>query len=319
MNIAVIGGSGFIGTRLVKRLLEAGHQVKILDKNPSEVYESLRVFTDVRKPETMIDGLRGIDVIYNLAAEHRDDVSPVSLYHDVNVQGAQNICDLAIQLGIDKIIFTSSVAVYGSSVIETDESGFLYPENPYGKSKKDGETVYRTWLKGSLDRSLAIIRPTVAFGEDNRGNVYNLLKQIASGTFLMIGRGTNVKSMCYVENVAAFLAYSLIFGKGEHLYNYIDKPDFDMNTLVRAVNRIIGKGDSVGIRLPYVIGLFGGYCFDLLAKILGKKLFISSVRVKKFHQSTRFKSSRIKKLDFQAPVALTDGLNRTIEYEFGRK
>ena len=55
---------------------------------------------------------------------------------------------------------------------------------------------------------MTIIRPTVIFGEKNRGNVYNLLKQIASGKFLMIGKGQNRKSMAYVGNVVAFIKYS---------------------------------------------------------------------------------------------------------------
>ena len=79
-------------------------------------------------------------------------------------------------------------------------------------------------------RSLVIVRPTVVFGEGNRGNVYNLLRQIASRRFLMFGDGRNKKSMAYVENVAAFIEYSLSFKKGVHIYNYIDKPDFDMNS-----------------------------------------------------------------------------------------
>ena len=48
----------------------------------------------------------------------------------------------------------------------------------------------------------------------------------------IVGKGTNVKSMAFVENVAAFIEYCLANGSGEYLYNYIDKPDFDMNTLV---------------------------------------------------------------------------------------
>lgn len=72
----------------------------------------------------------------------------------------------------------------------------------------------------------------MVFGEQNRGNVYNLLRQIASGKFIMIGSGQNRKSMAYVENVAAFIEHALGFGPGVHIYNYIDKPDFDMNTLV---------------------------------------------------------------------------------------
>ncbi len=159
-------------------------------------------------PRTLKSG----DVIISLAAEHRDDVTPKSLYYDVNVTGAENVCKVAEEKRINKIIFTSSVAVYGFALIGTDETGALNPFNEYGRTKMLAEEVYKKWQEKEHDkRTLVIIRPTVVFGEGNRGNVYNLLKQIASGRFVMVGNGKNVKSLAYVENVAAFIEYSLKF------------------------------------------------------------------------------------------------------------
>lgn len=155
----------------------------------------------------------------------------------------------------------------------------------------------------------------MVFGEQNRGNVYNLLKQIASGKFMMVGNGENVKSMAYVENVAAFLEYSLDFKSGIHIYNYIDKPDFTMNTLVKKVFKALGKEEKVGIRIPYSIGYGMGKILDLGAKISGKKLPISSIRVKKFCSNTSFNTSIVKS-GFEAPVSIEEGLSQTIKYEF---
>jgi nucleoside-diphosphate-sugar epimerase len=134
----------------------------------------------------------------------------------------------------------------------------------------------------------------------------------------MIGKGTNVKSMAYVENVAAFIEYNLANPPGEHLFNYIDKPDFDMNTLVTEVRRILGKSGKL-FHWPYWLGLAGGLCFDVLAKILRKKFLISSIRVKKFCANTMFEAANIKKTDFKALVSLIEGLERTIKYEFVNK
>jgi len=131
----------------------------------------------------------------------------------------------------------------------------------------------------------------------------------------MVGKGTNVKSMAYVENVAAFIEYNLNNSSNEHLYNYIDKPDFDMNTLVTDVNKILGKPAKL-FHWPYWIGYIGGLCFDVLAFILHKKLPISSIRVKKFCSNTMFEATNIKETDFKAPVTLGEGLQSTIKYEF---
>jgi nucleoside-diphosphate-sugar epimerase len=315
MRITLIGGSGFVGTRLATRLIVAGHKVTIADKNDSKKYPHLSLYADVREPETMEKALAGSDAVINLAAEHRDDVTPKSLYDDVNVTGAENVCNTCTKLGIKKIVFTSSVAVYGFAPIGTDETGPINYFNDYGRTKWLAEEKYRAWLKSNFDNSLTIIRPTVIFGEQNRGNVYNLLRQITSGKFLMVGKGTNVKSMAYVENVAAFIEYNLNNPPGEYLFNYIDKPDFDMNVLVAVVRRMLGKSDRL-FHWPYWLGFAGGLCFDLLAKILHKKFSISSIRVKKFCANTMFDSININTTGFKPPVNLTEGLERTIKYEF---
>ena len=143
MNVTIVGGSGFVGTRLTKRLLAAGHTVKIADKNDSKTYPELRVYADVRKPQTLAETLKGSDAVINLAAEHRDDVTPKSLYDDVNVTGAENVCNACADLGIKKIIFTSSVAVYGFAPLGTTESGEIHYFNDYGRTKWLAEGKYR--------------------------------------------------------------------------------------------------------------------------------------------------------------------------------
>lgn len=143
------------------------------------------------------------------------------------------MCGYCRRSNTQQIIFTSSVAVYGFAPEGTNERGAFNPFNDYGRTKMEAEAVYRTWQAGDAEhRSLVIVRPTVIFGEQNRCNVYNLLRQIASGRFIMFGPGTNRKSMADVQNIAEFLSFSTKFGPGEHLYNYVDQPNLDMNTLV---------------------------------------------------------------------------------------
>ena len=141
----------------------------------------------------------------------------------------------ASALNIRQIIFTSSVAVYGFVEQETDEGRFE-PFNHYGKSKLEAEYVYEARRKADSANKLTIIRPTVVFGEGNRGNVYNLFRQIASGRFVMIGSGNNMKSMAYVENIAARLEHALDQQSTYQVSNYVDKPDFTMNQLVDVIS-----------------------------------------------------------------------------------
>lgn len=317
MIIDVIGGSGFIGTQFVKRLKSNPvFNVKIIDKVPSKSYPDLVSLADIRSLEQLDRSLSKHSVIVHLAAEHRDDVSESSLYEDVNVGGAKNICTVAREKEVNTIIFTSSVAVYGFAPIGTDEFGRIAPFNEYGRTKYEAELVFKAWqAEFPSKRALVIIRPTVVFGERNRGNVYNLLRQIASGKFVMIGDGLNRKSMAYVENVAAFLEYSLDFKPGIHIYNYIDKPDFTMNILVAHVNKLLNRSSDIKFRVPLFIGFLIGLCFDLVSKITGKKFPISAIRVKKFCADSVYESA-IESTGFIPTVPLLEAIKRTVHFEF---
>jgi nucleoside-diphosphate-sugar epimerase len=132
----------------------------------------------------------------------------------------------------------------------------------------------------------------------------------------MVGDGTNVKSMAYVENVAAFLEYCLDNPPGIHIYNYIDKPDFDMNTLVRHVKKVLGKNPRIGIHWPYWLGYLGGAVFDLLASVTGRKFPVSRIRIKKFCSNTLFEANAIKQTSFVPEVSIEEGIARTIRFEF---
>ena len=315
MKITVIGGSGFIGSNLCKLLDKKSYNFSIFDLKKSYFYPHKTLLGDICSKKEL-DSLSASNVLINLAAVHRDDVEPKTLYDDVNVSGSRNICDLASKKGINKIIFTSSVAIYGFAKPDTDENGEVNFFNDYGRTKYLAEQEYLDWYKQDpKNRTLVIIRPTVVFGEGNRGNVFNLLNQIKSKRFAMFGNGKNIKSMAYVKNVAAFLEYSLSFNNGVHIYNYIDKPDMDMNALISKVRQVLFKKNNVGIRLPGSIGMIIGYCADILSKIFSKNFPVSSVRVKKFLSNTKFESS-VKNTEFIAPYSLNEGLESTLNYEF---
>jgi GlcNAc-P-P-Und epimerase len=272
---------------------------------------------DVRDRDALAAAVRGGRAIVNLAAEHRDDVSPRSLYDEVNVGGAVNVCDAARSNGIDRIVFTSSVAVYGFTSKETDETGIIKPFNDYGRTKAEAEAVYRDWLaEDPIRRSLVIVRPTVVFGERNRGNVYNLLRQATRNGSIMIGSGRNRKSLAYVCNISAFLEHSLGLPSGEHVFNYVDKPDFDMNSLTALIRSLSHHSNGLKIRVPYWIAHSGAGVLDVIGQAARVRFPISAIRVKKFCSETWFSSSRIGLTGFAAPVSLQDALERTVRYEF---
>jgi len=112
MKIVVTGGSGFIGSRLVAELCDMKHDVTIFDKAPSHAFPDLVTIGDVRNRDQLAEALVGKDAVFHLAAEHRDDVTPPSLYDEVNIGGAENLTYALDRAGCRRVVFISSVAVY---------------------------------------------------------------------------------------------------------------------------------------------------------------------------------------------------------------
>lgn len=318
MRITMIGASGFVGTRLLNLLTSEADQYicKNVDLLPSHFFNELTVIGDVRNKEDMERELQGADVVVLLAAQHRDDITPISLYYDTNVEGMRVTLEAMEKNNVKRLVFFSSVAVYGLNKKNPNEDHPKDPFNHYGKSKWQAEMVLQEWYATHPDWNINIIRPTVIFGERNRGNVYNLLKQISSGKFLMVGNGNNKKSMAYVGNIVALVKYLIDDVKeGYNVFNYVDTPDTDMNQLVAHVSKVLNK-HIPSTHFPYWLGMMGGYVFDAIAAITGKKTDISSVRVKKFCATTQFDASKIRSTGFNAPFTLEEGLKRTLEFEF---
>lgn len=312
-KIQIIGGSGFIGSYLIKQLTPY-YSVVNYDKANSSCFPSITNIIDIREKEAMMEKLQPSEWMILLAAEHRDDIYPSSLYYDVNVQGTKNVLDVMGRKKIEKIIFTSTVAVYGLNKKNPDECSEVDPFNDYGKSKWQAEETLRKWYEEDPDkRTLIIIRPTVVFGPGNKGNVYNLLTQIASGKFFMIGKGTNKKSMAYVENVAGFIKYCIDKNfSGYHIFNYVDKPDLSMKGLLFIVEESLQK-KLPPVKIPYLFGYAGGLCFDVLSFFTKKKYAINSIRIKKFCAITQFSSDKMLEVGYKPPYTLKEGLHKTLE------
>lgn len=318
MNILITGGSGFIGTRLIDDLLKENHAIKIFDKVISHKYPELTIQGDVRDENALTNACIDIDVIYNLAAEHTDDVTPLSLYADVNIGGAKNVVIAAKVNNITRIVFTSSVAIYGLNRGTPDESMDAQPFNEYGRTKYEAEKVFFAWNKESQDNNLQIVRPAVVFGEGNRGNVYNLINQIVSGKFAMIGNGENKKSMGYVGNISAFLASLVNAKKKLDIFNFAGKGDLTTNEIVDTVKDELNI-EKKFLTIPYSIGLAGGYFLDVIAKITDKKFSVSAVRVQKFTAETTVSTVHLFENGFKEPYSLVDGLRNMITYEFKKQ
>lgn len=314
MKILLTGGSGFIGSHFHNAI--ANENLINLDLNnplfscrSTFVKGDIRIRDDVRKAFEV----GNVDSVISLAAKHHDFGIGHDEYFDTNETGTQVLCDVATEFGIKKIIFYSSVAVYGMREEVSNEILEPRPDSPYGASKLAGEKVLQKWAAEDATRQVVIIRPTVVFGANNVANMYNLIRQIDSGLYFHLGKAGNIKSIAYVENlVRATLYLKERMKPGVAIYNYADEPQLTSRIIGNTIADALGK--KIYLNIPRWLGISIGLPFDLAIKLTGKNLPVSSSRIKKLGTSTHHSARKIFLEGFKPEYSTLDGLKKMVHW-----
>jgi len=313
----VTGGAGFIGSRLAEWLLEHGHDVRVYDTVRNTRHPDRSILGDIRELKPLSDAVTGTDIVFHLAAVHRANTQPLSLYQEVNVLGTKNVVEACRRSGCNRVVFTSTADVYPKDAGVRDESCVPRPSTPYGVSKWQAEQLLSEWVMEDPSAHLTIIRPCVVFGEDNRGNVYRLLKQIHRNRYVRIGSAQNRKSMCYVENLVAFMLACLEQPSGMRMFNYVDLPNLSVREIVTTVRCAMGKRSQLDrIRIPYTIALLAARCLDTIGRIRGQGPPVYSNRIRKLCIASELSSRNIQTTGFEPPYSLQEALVRVVSHEF---
>jgi GlcNAc-P-P-Und epimerase len=308
MRSLVSGGSGFIGNALVQRLLDRGDSVRVLDVRECGIDGVEWVRGGVEDVSAAARAVQGMETVYHLAAEHADDVQPISRYYEVNVDGTRALLPACTAAGVHRLVFTSTVALYGLKLDGATEDTEPEPFNDYGASKLQAEEIVAEWVSQDDRNRAAIVRPCVVIGPGNRGNVYNLFRQVAGRGPLIIGSGDIRKSMAYVENIADFLVFCAGLDHRLSVFNYADKPDMTTRELVALAARELGKPGRIR-RIPYPLALTAGYGFDLVARATGRRFPISAIRVRKFCASSVIDATKAFTTGFEPRYSLEEGVH----------
>mgnify|MGYP000983733945 FL=1 len=321
MRVLVIGSSGFIGSFLVEALLRKGYEVVGMDIQPPRKQDPRFVFMrgDILKKEDIAKAAAGCQAVISLAAAHKDFGISEQEYFQVNRDGTGNVLDVVAGAGIKKFIFYSSVAVYGNPDGFATEETIPEPVNTYGKSKLAGEKLIPSWVQADASREAVVIRPVVIFGPGNFGNMFTLINAICKKRFMCVGKGDNIKSVAYVENLVDATIFAFAGMKpGLAVYNYADYPEMTITQTVQTIYECLGIRQP-RFRLPLRPALFGASIFDVLGKITGINFPITAYRIRKFNTATRFKADKIRSLGFQQRVPLKEGFKRMLDWYAANK
>lgn len=225
MKIFVTGGNGFIGSKVVRRLVAEGNQVKCLLRKTSRTdridgidFES--VIGDIRSVESLTEGMNGCDGVIHLASLVNWDDIHSPLMHEVVVEGSRNVLKAAASAGNLKTVYISSIAAVAAAEmpeIQNENSEFNLKSKAfsYAKAKNEVENICRDFFENGLP--VVIVNPGEVYGEDDNqlitaGNIIDFAK---SNPVLVCNGGVAV---VYVEDVAVGIEKALDKGKPGERY-----------------------------------------------------------------------------------------------------
>jgi nucleoside-diphosphate-sugar epimerase len=264
----ISGYSGFVGSHLVEAV-KSDYQLALLGRRPSNVGT---VFTHSLDSNSIYnDALDGVDVIIHCAARvhimNDDSTDPLEDFRAINVAGTLNLAKQAVEAGVKRFIFLSSIKVNGEST--TDKVAYTafdksVAEDPYGVSKAEAEQELLVVGK-QTGMEIVIIRPPLVYGEGVKANFAALLKLVGKGLplpFRFIKQ--NKRSMVSVYNLVDLIKTCIEHPKAANqVFLVSDDDDLSTAQMVALMAKVQGKRN---LALPVPV-----WCFKLLGKLLNKR------------------------------------------------
>jgi NAD dependent epimerase/dehydratase len=308
-SVLVTGAGGFIGSHLTERLAREGarvralvrytsrHDIGLLSHLPTDLLKSVEVIAgDLRDQEAVRQAMRGVEVVFHLGALI---AIPYSYLHprevvDTNVMGTLNILMAARELGMGRVVHTSTSEVYGTAqLVPISEEHPLQGQSPYSASKIGADQLAESFFR-SFGVPVATMRPFNTYGprQTARAVIPTIIAQALASDQIRLGALEPIRDFTFVEDtVDGFLRMGLCADVVGQVINVGSEDCISIGDLARKILALMSK------ELPIV-------CDE-------QRLRPAQSEVMRLHAGTE-KARRL--LGWQARVALDEGLRRTIDW-----
>lgn len=315
----VTGGTGFVGTHLVKHMRREGRLVRVLARKTSDLtsFEGLGIeviYGDILDPRSLAGTCKGIDYVVHLAAQVDRPGMRKEQYELTNFSGTMNVVDEAIANKVEKFIFVSSVAAMGiRNLGKATENDPCRPNTDYGKSKLRIEKALITKHR-EMGFQVIIIRPPTVFGVGERYNFLTLTRQVKHGPFFIIGNGDNRIDFCQVENLVQAIISSLDKGKPGQVYLIADDRPYTIQEVSETIAKLVGVKIS-SLHIPRWFAHSAAYIVAALGKIFSFNPPIYPSRVTTLTASFYFDITKARmELDYRPSGDFMQKVKQTIEW-----
>ncbi|PKN18687.1 MAG: UDP-glucose 4-epimerase [Deltaproteobacteria bacterium HGW-Deltaproteobacteria-6] len=320
-KILVTGATGAVGPRVVTALCNAGYRVRTLSIDPPRVGlwpEGVEVVIgDVTDAAAVQAVVCDIDSVIHLAALLHIVNPPPALqkkYERINVGGTATVVEAALQSRVRRIIYFSTIAVYGSTHgrIVTEETP-PHPDTFYSQTKLAAERIVLNARDVDGRRMGTVLRLGAIYGSGIKGNYERLLQSLARGRFLPVGDGSNRRTLVYDEDVAraAVLALQHSAAAGK-IFNVSDGEFHTLNDIISSMCQALDR-KLPRLSLPVGPVRFAAGLVEDLAKIAGIKPPIVRATVDKYTEDVAVDSRRIQyELGFVPQYDLSTGWQNAV-------
>ena len=249
MKVLITGGAGFIGSHVVDKLLEAGHDPRILDLVPSPHHNQVdTILGDLCDPEVTRAALEGCDVVVHLAAvADVDEVAKDPAHTDtLNTRGTHVLLEAAREARTRRFVYASTIWVYGdaSGPEAVDEDTPLgLPKHFYTATKIAGE-MYTASYGELYDLEWTILRFGIPYGPRARPSAVVpafTAKALEGQPLTIAGDGTQSRRFVYVEDLAEGVVASLVPEAANRVYNLVGHENTSVRAIARAVRDVVGE------------------------------------------------------------------------------
>ncbi|PSU64868.1 UDP-glucose 4-epimerase [Photobacterium phosphoreum] len=304
MKIIMTGGSGFVGLRVLNKLKK--HDVINFTRNPVSNNDCKYELGNEINSLTIFDS---VDVIIHCAARVHimDDTStnPLDDYREVNTKGTLNLARQAVEAGVKRFIFISSIKVNGESTQLDKPFKFddkRSPEDFYGQSKSEAEEQLLQ-LAEETGLEVVIIRPTLVYGPGVKANFASLLNLVSKGLPLPFGCiKDNKRSLVSVDNLVNLIITCIDHPKAANqVFLVSDDNDVSTSEMVQQMAKALGKSQW---QLPIPTA-----CYRLAGRVVGKEDVINRLLGSLQVDITHTKET----LGWKPPQTLEDGFKQTAD------
>ena len=277
-NVLLTGSSGFIGKKLVSAIDSDDISIRLISRSNNSNYAT--ELCDLSNESVSSGFMKDVDTVFHLAGIAHDSSSVYEDYFKVNVVATQKLAELAVKSGVKRFIFVSSVKSGGAG--EKDlclkEDNIKAPEGIYGLTKREAE-IRLLKIGNDSGMHVSIIRPSLVYGPNVKGNLSKMIKGINQGWFPPLIHVKNKRSMVHVDDVVRAILFVAKNEKANgEIFNLTDGRPYSSQEVYETICSILGKPIpkwGVPVFVFKFIALFSPRFKYKINKLIGDDFFSS--------------------------------------------